>query len=150
MNLLRLAAQASDLKDLVSANTFGGLVVQKGSSDGVWTKDATTNVVSVDGVAVNGDPYLLDCFNQVVVTADTGTGAGTTTQTGSMLDSICGHLEFYIRLQSAQAGVSNSIIMCEGFNYRPNNAANIDVIDWAIERADDHEHYANVYSGVTL
>ena len=138
---------SAEISSMIRSSKFGGLVVQKGTTpDGTWTLDPSDMVATLDGTAIDGVPYFLEAYNQITVTAD------ATAQSSDIFvgDCITGYLEFYVRLQAAQSGVQNSLGLFDGWNYRPVNGSPADIIDWSIERADDHDHYADVYAGLSL
>lgn len=127
----------------------GGLVTASYDSiagDREWSHSG--NVLQYDGAAVSGSlgkHYIVSAYNQFTVTADTTSG-----QNGPIEYTMTGIVETYIRVRPANAGKRNGIVMVSGMQVIPSIAHNVDIIDWRIERADDHSQFGSAYPGVKL
>lgn len=141
---------------LVLSNRFGYLVTQTydHKTDGATMARNASDQLLINGSALTSDPYYVDCVNSFVVSAQfaNSTADGTSTgQTGPPKFSALGRLEVYLRLRAATDGRANKVCLVSGLdNYPTDSGSTPDIVDWAIERADDHGHSDSIYAGVSL
>jgi len=148
---------ATAFGNLGRTNKAGYVVTQTydDMADGaVMVRSGSANTLTVGGATLTSTPYMVDCVNSFVMTStfgDAQAGGTSSNQTSEPKYVTMGRLEVYIRLRAATDGRANKICLVSGLdNYITSSGAPPDLVDWSIERADDHGHYDSVYAGVSL